>query len=171
MSWILGLLCPDCGISMGCPWGWRGLGLCRVMLRSPRDSGTLSEGCCNDHPFSCPIFLLLWQHLDVPTLRFVNPQFHVDSTAWCAWPLLWEQAHTLQKVCARGYTAKISLCGGVGIQSSQERVSQRPVFHGEQWDAGAEGRSSTSSSCFLSAGLLPHLERLETPKLFGKAPV
>lgn len=140
-----------CGASPGTPgiavprvWGrpWdvhgdiRVLGLCRVVCPgqgTPRNSGLGKQRQFLGVVAVMAILVLARLSLAMAALGCSNTQIcksFLTSTAQHGvlglcfgneYP-----AHTLQKVCAHGHTAKISLYGGLGIQSSQDRVSQRP---------------------------------------------
>lgn len=97
-------------LCLGRPWvvhGNMGVpGLCRVVCPgqgSPRGRGRVSGGFCwNGHPCSCPIFLLPWQHLGVPTLRFVSPSsrpYGQHSTVCVAFALGTSIQFTASKKC------------------------------------------------------------------------
>lgn len=157
-------------------WGYRSLGLCRVVCPgqgSPRDSGW-GRG-----RQSLEVIVVVMASL------VLAPSFSCHGSTWMKSFLTSVStaqhdvlglcfgnkypAHTFQKVCACGCTAKTSLHGGLDIQSAQERVSQRPMFHVELQDVDAVGRSSTSSLCFL-CWASPMFEKAQDTQALWKSP-
>lgn len=150
----------------GRPWDIRVLGLCRVVCPgqgSPRDSGLGKGRQFLGVVAVMAILVLARLSLAMAALGCSNTQIcksFLTSTSTAqhsvlAFSLGASIQLTPSKKCVHMAILQKSACVvGWAFRAPRTGYPKGPMFHGELRDAGAEGRSCTSSLCFLSVGLL-----------------